>query len=75
MAGADRRESVVNRGFAHAAAGLVLAEGVMGGVEQAEALADARLQVLAIALKRHVAPDIDFPEIHRWSGGRESTRR
>ena len=37
----------------------------MRGVEQTEAFADPRLKILAIALKRHVAPDIHFPQIDR----------
>ena len=37
----------------------------MGGVQQAQALGHALPQVLAIALKRHVAPHINLPEIHR----------
>ena len=54
-------------GFAHASASLVLAVRVMSGVEQTEALSDPRLKILAVTLKRHVAPHIHFPQIHRWS--------
>ena len=67
MASTDRRESVVDGGFAHTATGFILAIGIMRGVEQAEALADPRLKVLPVTLKWHVAPDIHFPQIHRRS--------
>ena len=39
----------------------------MCGVEQTETFADPRLKILTIALKRHVAPDIHFPQIDRGS--------
>ena len=52
-------------GSAHAARRLRLAERPVHGVEQAERLDRAVLQITAVALERHDAPDVDVPEIHR----------
>ncbi len=52
-------------GAAHAARGLVLAERPVRRVQKTEALAHPRLQVLAVHLKRHIAPYVHFPQIDR----------
>src|SRR5580658_10936000 len=64
-AGAGADQAIMQRRLAHPARRFVLAERPMRGVEEPQALRDARTQVFAIDLERHVAPDIDFPQIER----------
>ena len=65
VAGADGLQAIVERRFANAAGGVVLTIGVVGGVQQAEALRDPFAQVLAVALERLIAAHIHFPQVRR----------
>ncbi len=69
VAGAGRDQPVVNRRFADAPRGLVLAEREVRRVQQAETFADPLAQVLAVALERHVAADVDLPQVGRRMAG------
>ncbi len=63
--GARLREALVQGRAPHAARGLVLAERPVRCVQKTQTLAHPRLQVLAVHLKRHIAPHVHFPQIDR----------
>ena len=60
---AARLQMLVQRRAAHAARGRHLAIGEMVGIEQAERLGDALLQIAAVLLERLGAADVDFPQV------------
>ena len=62
---ACRHEPIMNGGTADAARGFILLEGIMRRVEQPKALGHALAQIFAVNLERHVASNIDCPEIRR----------
>ena len=63
VAGAGRRQAVVQRRPAHAPRRLELAIRVVHGVEKTQTLGGPFAQVLAVALEGQVAAHVDFPEI------------
>ena len=65
VAGAGGLQALVERRFAYAAGAFILAVGVVPGIEQAQALGHAFAQVFAVALERHVAAHVHFPQV-RW---------
>ncbi len=65
VTGADGAETFVKRRSANTARCFVLPEWPVRRIQQAQALADPFLQILAIALERHVAPHVHFPQVDR----------
>ena len=58
-----RDEPVVQGGFAHPACGFILLERIMRRVKKAEAFGNALAQIFAVNLERHIAADIDGPQV------------
>ena len=65
MTGAGLDQPIMEGRFAHPTTGIVLLEGVVGGIQQPQTLTHPFLQILTVALERHVAAYVDFPEVHR----------
>ena len=65
VTGPRRHQPVVDRRPTHASGGLVLLERIVHRIKQPQALGHPFAQVLAVALERHVAADVDRPQIDR----------
>ena len=65
MAGTGGLQSIVQRRFAYAARRFILLERPVRRVQQPQALADPFAQIFAVDLERHVAANVDRPQVSR----------